>query len=95
MTDHQVHDFGDTLLSSTFMLSCFLFTLKVVKFERFVGTKHELNFAKFVMNNAQALERVTFLCCPKFLGLKKWENVKEKISSYKSALSSVVIEFLS
>lgn len=88
-------DFCDTRLNSTFMPDCFLFTLKVVKFERFAGTKHELNFAKLVMNNAQALERITFSCCPKLLGQKKWENVKDNISSFKSTFSSVVIEFLS
>lgn len=93
LTDHQVQDFCDTRLNSTFMPGCFLFTLKVVKFERFAGTKHELNFAKLVMNNAQALERITFSCCPKLLGQKKWENVKENISSFKSTFSSVVIEF--
>lgn len=74
----KVQDFCDTLLNSTFMPGCFLFALKVVKFEKFTGTKHELNFAKLVMNNAQALERITFSCCPKLLGQKKWENVKRK-----------------
>lgn len=66
-----------SLFYSTWEL-CFLFTLKVVKFERFASTKHELNFTKLVMNNAQALERITFSCCPKLLGQKKWENVKRK-----------------
>ena len=94
LTDHQVHDFGDAQLNSTFMPGCFLFTLKVVKFERFAGTKHELNFAKYVITYALALERITFSCCPGLMGRKKWENVIGKISSYKSCFSSVVIEFL-
>ncbi|PNX59997.1 F-box/RNI/FBD-like domain protein, partial [Trifolium pratense] len=65
------------------MPGCFLLTLKVVKFERFAATTHDLNFAEFVLKNAMVLEKITFSCSPpKKLGQKKWKKVRDNILSY-------------
>ncbi|XP_073224152.1 FBD-associated F-box protein At5g38590-like isoform X2 [Cicer arietinum] len=82
---------GDWRLDFAVMPGC-LFTLKVVKFVRFAGTPHELNFAKYVMKNALALEKITF-CSSKLFGSNNCEKLREKIFSYRTWFSSAVIEF--
>ncbi|KAK2459039.1 F-box/FBD/LRR-repeat protein [Trifolium repens] len=57
---------------------CFLSTLKVVKFENISGNKCELSIAKFVMENAQVLERISFSCSSKLRILQTFE---EKLAS--------------
>ncbi|KAK2405582.1 F-box/FBD/LRR-repeat protein [Trifolium repens] len=57
---------------------CFLSTLKVVKFENISGNKCELSFAKFVMENAQVLEKISFTCSSKPHVL---QNFQKKLAS--------------
>ncbi|CAJ2659469.1 unnamed protein product [Trifolium pratense] len=89
----KVQDFGKTLLDSALMPGCFLLTLKVVKFERFAATTHDLNFAEFVLKNAVVLEKITFSCSPpKKLGQKKWKKVRDNILSYTRRFNSLDIK---
>ncbi|XP_045801101.1 F-box/FBD/LRR-repeat protein At3g14710-like isoform X2 [Trifolium pratense] len=93
LSREQVQDFGKTLLDSALMPGCFLLTLKVVKFERFAATTHDLNFAEFVLKNAMVLEKITFSCSPpKKLGQKKWKKVRDNILSYTRRFSSLDIK---
>ncbi|GAU24223.1 hypothetical protein TSUD_23600 [Trifolium subterraneum] len=57
---------------------CFLSTLKEVKFEYFSGGKHELSFAKFVMEKGQVLQSIGFSCSEK-LHREEFEKLKEEI----------------
>jgi hypothetical protein len=57
---------------------CFLSTLKEVKFDDFMGGKHELSFAKFVMEKGQVLESISFSCSQQLHGAAL-EKVKEEI----------------
>jgi hypothetical protein len=45
------------LLNSATVPHCLLTTLKVVKFAKFIGHDHGLSIAKFIIENAQVLER--------------------------------------
>ncbi|XP_058756169.1 F-box/FBD/LRR-repeat protein At3g14710-like [Vicia villosa] len=64
---------------------CFLSTLKVVRFENFDGGKLELSFAKFVMENSQFLESISFSCYR--LGREKIEKIKEKMFLVKRSFN--------
>ncbi|XP_057444868.1 F-box/FBD/LRR-repeat protein At3g14710-like [Lotus japonicus] len=70
------------LLNYDLVHDCFLTTLQVVKFWSFDGSKHQLNFAKFVMANGVALKRMSFISTWE---LRKFnlEEVKEKLFSFK------------
>ncbi|XP_057443649.1 F-box/FBD/LRR-repeat protein At3g14710-like [Lotus japonicus] len=74
---------------------CFLNTLQVVEFRWFDGSEHQLNFAKFAMENAVALKRMTLFSNWKLHG-SKLEEVKEMLSSFKKKCSSFMsLEFSS
>jgi hypothetical protein len=73
------------LLNSATVPHCLLTTLKVVKFAKFIGHDHGLSIAKFIIENAQVLERISFtICALKF---------QKKILSFKKSSSSAIIEF--
>jgi hypothetical protein len=79
LADHQMLDFYEEAPPNFATVpDCFLSTLKVVKFENISGNKCELSIAKFVMENAQVLERISFSCSSKLCILQKFE---EKLAS--------------
>lgn len=73
------------LLNSAIVPHCLLSTLKVLKFEKFVGHEHGLSIAKFCIENGQVLERIRFTFC----ALK----IQKKLLSFKKSSSSVTLEF--
>ncbi|KAL2331266.1 hypothetical protein Fmac_018847 [Flemingia macrophylla] len=70
---------------------CVLTSLQVVYFGRLKGDKHEVSFAKFVVENAQVLKRASFIASNNLCGLK-FDQVKEKIFSFNKSVGSAVIE---
>jgi hypothetical protein len=77
--DHQLLDFDEEEpVNFATVPDCFLSTLKVVKFEYISGNKCELSFAKFVMENAQVLEKISFTCSSKPHVL---QNFRKKLAS--------------
>lgn len=71
---------------------CFLSTLKVVKFAKYFDREHELRFAKFVLENAKVLEKVSF----SFHKQRPWTEVdeaKEKLRLIMISCSTVTVEF--
>jgi hypothetical protein len=77
-SDHQMLNFNEEAQPNFARPDCFLSTLKVVKFENISGNKCELSIAKFVMENAQVLERISFSCSSKLRILQTFE---EKLAS--------------
>ncbi|XP_057444871.1 F-box/FBD/LRR-repeat protein At3g14710-like [Lotus japonicus] len=55
--------------------------------------QHQLGFAKFVMENAVALKRMSFIADPK-LSETSLEEVKEKLYTFKKCCSCMILEFL-
>ncbi|XP_058742045.1 F-box/FBD/LRR-repeat protein At3g14710-like [Vicia villosa] len=64
---------------------CFLSTLKVVRFVNFAGGELELSFAKFVMENSQFLESISFSRYT--LREEEIEKIKEKIFLVKRSFN--------
>lgn len=71
-------DYDEEAQNFSIVPGCFLSTLKVVKFGKFAGKQRELCFAKFVMENARVLGRISFSCSRELQGLEM-EKVKEKL----------------
>jgi len=88
-SDHQVIKSDEEPLNFAIVPDCFLSTLKEVQFEDFAGGRHELSFAKFVMEKGQVLESISFSC---YHGLRgaEFEKLKEEIFLAKR---SFTIEF--
>lgn len=72
-------------MNSAIMPHCLLSTLKVLKFEKFVGHDNGLSIAKFIIENGQVLERISFSLCEL--------NIQKKLLSFKKSSSSAIIEF--
>ncbi|TKY49268.1 F-box/FBD/LRR-repeat protein [Spatholobus suberectus] len=87
----ELRTFEDDLWDPKKLPSCFITNLEVVNFGRLNGDEHELHFAKFVMENAQVLKRASFTAA-RNLPRSKFEEVKEKILSFKRSVSSAIIE---
>ncbi|XP_045832646.1 F-box/FBD/LRR-repeat protein At3g14710-like [Trifolium pratense] len=71
---------------------CFLSTLKEVTFENITDNECELSFAKFVMENAQVLERISFSCSRKPHVL---ENFQKKLASVNCSSNIAIEEYYS
>ncbi|XP_058741912.1 F-box/LRR-repeat protein At4g14103-like [Vicia villosa] len=71
---------------------CFISTLKVVKFDDYFCGDGELSFAKFVMENAKMLERISFVFsyC---MSDSKVESAKKKLSLIKINSSKAIMDF--
>ncbi|WVZ01579.1 hypothetical protein V8G54_027648 [Vigna mungo] len=92
--NHQgISKFDMELLNSAAVPECLTFTLQVVKFGSLNGFEHELCVAKFVMENALMLERMSFSIDFRQRKSKVIEEFKEKLFSYKKAFSCAIIEF--
>ncbi|GAU12185.1 hypothetical protein TSUD_01520 [Trifolium subterraneum] len=70
--------YGEDPFKCATVPDCFLSTLKEVEFENITDHKCELSFAKFVMENAQVLERISFGC---FGELSVLLNFQKKLAS--------------
>lgn len=92
--NHQgISKFDVVLLNSAAVPECLTSTLQVVKFGSLNGFEHELCVAKFVMENALMLERMSFSIVYWQMKSKVIEEFKEKLFSYKKAFSCAIIEF--
>ncbi|XP_058757993.1 FBD-associated F-box protein At4g10400-like isoform X2 [Vicia villosa] len=89
----EMTDFDKELSDSAIVPDCFLSTLKEVEFENISGYKWELNFAKFVMENACVLEKISFSFSDKLQGLEL-EKVKEKLVLIETSCNIVFIEYV-
>jgi len=71
----------------------------MVNFGRLNGDQYELSFAKFAMQNAQVLERASFMptcfLCIVRRRRRRFKNVKENILPFKRSATFVFIEFTS
>ncbi|XP_047177726.1 F-box/FBD/LRR-repeat protein At3g14710-like [Vigna umbellata] len=85
--------FDMELLNSAAVPECLTSTLQVVKFGSLKGFEHELCVAKFVMENALMLERMSFSIVYWQRKSKVLEEFKEKLFSYKKAFSCAIIDF--
>ncbi|KEH38494.1 FBD protein [Medicago truncatula] len=86
--------FNKELLNSAVVRDCLTSTLKVVKFGRVNGYKHELCLSKFFMENGTVLERMSFSLASQELGKSKvMEDFKENLFSFKKGFSFAVVEF--
>lgn len=74
---------------------CFQHSLKYVQFKEFIGISSELMLAKFVLENATVLEKMTIF--PHWLlqgsGVGMFEAAKCEILAYPRKSSRVSIEF--
>lgn len=90
--DHQrIIQFDMELLNSASVPDCFLSTLEMVKFGNFRGNEHELNLAKFLMENTLVLERLSVFPTWMLFGLNL-ENAKEKLFSFRKSSNLAIIE---
>jgi len=64
-----------------------------MKFGKLKGVEDELRFAKFALEHARVLKRVSF-CHHWELRKSIFGKVKKKILSFKRSVSSPIIEFL-
>ncbi|KAK2994932.1 hypothetical protein RJ640_004486 [Escallonia rubra] len=63
--------------------------LKVVKFNRFYGEDHELEFAKFLLKNAKFLEEITIATMG---GREEIEDIKKRLLPYiRGSICSLII----
>lgn len=95
MINHQgIFRFNKELLNSAVVRDCLTSTLKVVKFGRVNGYKHELCLSKFFMENGTVLERMSFSLASQEPGKSKvMEDFKEILFSFKKGFSFAVVEF--
>ncbi|CAI8584794.1 unnamed protein product [Vicia faba] len=75
------------LMNSLIVPHCLLYTLKVLKFKKFVGHVRGLSIARYILENGQVLERINFCLCSK--------EAQEEVLSFKKCSSSVILEFSS
>jgi hypothetical protein len=90
LADDQLVDYDEESQTFAIVPDCFVSTLKVVKFEKSFGSEYELSFAKFVMENAKVLERISFSFHE---SCSEVEKAKEKLSLVKISFSTVIMEF--
>ncbi|KHN26285.1 Putative FBD-associated F-box protein [Glycine soja] len=88
-----IYQFDEELSNPDNVPSCFMSNLQVVNFGALNGKKHELRLAKFIMDNAKELQRVSFSAA-RNMHRSKFEKVKKKIISFKKSVSVAVIDFL-
>jgi hypothetical protein len=93
--DYQrIYGFDQETLNSSVVPDCLATTLGVVKFNKVDGDKDiVLYLAKFFMENAMVLERMSFSW---YLEVKSKEikEFKEKVFSFKKGVSFIILEFL-
>lgn len=89
-----VFDFNKDVLTSASVPQCFSSSLKVFQFKGFNVREHELLLAKFMMEKAAVLERMTIHTAfwLKYSDIDM-EKVKEHILSFTKCSSYLVIEF--
>ncbi|KAG5106305.1 hypothetical protein JHK82_043275 [Glycine max] len=95
----ELLEFDEELSNLDKVPSCFISNLKMVNFGRLNGDQYELSFAKFAMQNAQVLERASFMptcfLCIVRRRRRRFRNVKENILPFKRSATFVFIEFTS
>ncbi|KAH1210397.1 putative ribonuclease H protein [Glycine max] len=83
----ELLEFDEELSNLDKVPSCFISNLIMVNFGRLNGDQYELSFAKFAMQNAQVLERVSFMptcfLCIVRRRRRRFKNVKENILPFK------------
>jgi hypothetical protein len=96
LADDQLVDYDEESHTFAIVPDCFVSTLKVVKFEKSFGSEYELSFAKFVMENAKVLERISFSFHYRQSD-SEVEKAKEKLSLLHETIScsTVIMEFSS
>ncbi|KAK2422880.1 hypothetical protein QL285_033375 [Trifolium repens] len=90
----RIYGFDQETLNSSVVPDCLATTLGVVKFNKVDGDKDiVLYLAKFFMENAMVLERMSFSW---YLEVKSKEikEFKEKVFSFKKRVSLIILEFL-
>ncbi|RDX80292.1 F-box/FBD/LRR-repeat protein, partial [Mucuna pruriens] len=82
-------NFDEELSNLENMPSCFKSNLQVLKFEGLKGKKHDLRFAKFVLENAQLLKKANFTTDWNLSGFKL-KKVKEMMLSFKTSFGFTI-----
>nr|KYP39135.1 F-box/LRR-repeat protein At3g14710 family [Cajanus cajan] len=85
--------FKEEVLVPKLVPACFESNLQVVQFGRLNGDEHEMRFVKHVLEKALVLETVKY-SVTKGLCRSNFENVKEKIFSFKRSEKLVLMEFM-
>ncbi|KAL5159416.1 putative ribonuclease H protein [Glycine soja] len=90
----ELLEFDEELSNLDKVPSCFISNLKMVNFGRLNGDQYELSFAKFAMQNAQVLERASFMptcfLCIVRRRRRRFKNVKENILPFKRSATFVL-----
>ncbi|KAF7822567.1 F-box/FBD/LRR-repeat protein [Senna tora] len=87
-----ISEFETELLGSAFVPHCLSSTLEVVKLGMHKGHDFEFCVAKFVMEHALVLKRLSFSWYSHQLKCKT-KRVKDKLFSFKKASNTAIIEF--
>ncbi|XP_057724072.1 F-box/LRR-repeat protein At5g38396-like [Arachis stenosperma] len=85
--------FEKEILNSAAVPKCLLSTLEVVKFGRIHGSEHELCLAKFIVENALVLKRMSFSYYGWQRESKAIEDFKEKLFTFKKGFKCAIIDF--
>ncbi|KAJ1384002.1 FBD domain, partial [Sesbania bispinosa] len=87
-----IPQFNREVLNSANVPDCLLSTLQVVEIRSVCVDKYVLSLAKFVMENALVLERMSFVV-PPWVERSNLEKVKEKLLSVKKGSCFPIVEF--